>query len=653
MKKTILFFLILAIHVTSFADVKLSNIFSDNMVLQRHSNVKIFGTADKGEKITVHFNGQKISVTADENGNWKATLQPMKAGGPFQMTVKGKNEIVLQNVLIGEVWIASGQSNMDYDLRGIEEFETIEKANNPNIRQIFIPRVTSFKPNQDIDQTEWVTFNPKTAGNFSAVGYYFAKKLYEKLNVPVGIIKTAWGGTNIETWMSYDGIQENPYFAQMMDNTAHSVRAIVQRQIDAKLDKVRKFQNGNIDASDAKNWKEENYDDSLWQKIYAPMFWEEQGLADFDGIGWYRKEFYLTKEQAENAVKVHLAKIDDFDETYLNGTLLGRVWDYRLPREYNIPANLMKEGRNQLAVRDEDTGGGGGIYGEKDEMFIEFKNYLPSFPLSGEWKLRIDTNGISKAIYHPNSYPSLLYNAMINPLLDYSFQGFIWYQGEANAWRAKQYGSLFPLFIKDLRQKFNKPEMPFYYVQLASYNANDSNSVNGSAWAELRNVQRETLSIPFTGMAVTSDIGDAKDIHPRNKKDVGNRLAFWALNKTYKKSNLPSGPLYRTVEFKNGKAYVGFNYIGSGLKIRKGEENLSGFIIAGFDKKFYLADAKIIGNQVVVSSKHVKDPAAVRYAWTDVIDDANLYNKEGLPASPFKTDNWAGITDNNKYLFAK
>jgi sialate O-acetylesterase len=420
------------------------------------------------------------------------------------------------------------------------------------------------------------------------------------------------------------------------------------------LNIINAFEQGDIKADDISNWKNRDYNDSRWSIIKAPGFWEGQGLPELDGIVWYRKEVVLTEEQAAKGGVVELAMIDDTDETYVNGVKVGGTHDnYLALRKYPIPAGLLKAGKNVIAIKVTDTGVGGGIHGEAANMqFTTAAGFSQS--LAGDWKIKVDTASIQYAsISGPNAYPSLLYNAMIAPVIPYTIKGAIWYQGEANAERAYQYRSTFPLMISDWRTRWKEGDFPFYFVQLSSWDASRQNGLKGSQWAELREAQLKTLSLPNTGMAVTTDIGDAKDIHPTNKQDVGLRLALNALNKTYGVNLVPNGPVYRSLVVKGKEAILHFINTGSGLMAKDKYGYLKGFTIAGSDQQFKWAKAVISGDAVIVYSDDVNEPVAVRYGWADDAGDANLYNKEGLPASPFRTDDWKCLTESTKYTIVK
>jgi sialate O-acetylesterase len=380
-----------------------------------------------------------------------------------------------------------------------------------------------------------------------------------------------------------------------------------------------------------------------------PGLWEGQGLGleDLDGVVWYRKIIVLSKEDAEKPAVLELAKIDDADETYINGVKVGATSGYAIERRYTLPAGVLKPGKNTIAVRVEDTGGGGGVYGIAADMKLEVGDKTIS--LAGDWSFKVATVAITNSSNNPNSHPTLLYNAMIAPLIPYTIKGVIWYQGESNASRAYQYRKAFPLLITDWRSHWGEGDFPFYFVQLASFNSANGNSEKGSAWAELREAQTKTLSLPNTGMAVTTDIGEAGDIHPKNKQDVGLRLAAIALSNLYGKTMEFSGPLYQSQQKTGNKVILSFTHTGSGLAARDKYSYLRGFEIAGADQQWHYAKAHIDGDKVIVYQDGVGDPIAVRYGWADDAGDDNLYNKEGFPASPFRTDDWKGVTEGAKY----
>ncbi|WP_207423583.1 sialate O-acetylesterase [Desertivirga brevis] len=636
------------------ANVRLPKLFGDGMVLQRNQNIPVWGWADKGEKVTVTFRGQSKTVKADNSGKWKVELSPEAAGGPFKLHVKGKNAISLNDVLVGEVWLCSGQSNMEWSVRGSKDAEKeIREGKYPLIRHFKVPNTTAKDPQNDIRGGSWVAASPNTVGDFTAVGYFFARELYKELQVPIGLINSSWGGTDIETWISRSALQNSDIFKAMMRTMPASadLEYVIKERKNQLNKRIVELQ-GSFpkDSAAAAIFRLADFDDSKWPKVKVPGFWE-QSVENLDGIAWLRTSFNIKPENAGKPAELHLAMIDDSDETYVNGTKVGSVKNgYNTNRVYNVPAGVLKAGKNVISVRVEDTGGGGGIYGSANDVKIQMDN--ETIPLEGQWKFQLESLlsvANSNSMSDPNSFPTLLYNGMIHPLIPYAIKGALWYQGENNAGRAVQYRDAFPLMINDWRSKWNQGNFPFYFVQLSSWIASSGDSNHGSSWAELREAQTQTLKLPNTGMAVTIDIGETNDIHPKNKQDVGKRLAAVALNQSYKKGGTFKGPAFEKLEISGNKAVLNFTETGSGLMAKDKYGYLRGFEIAGADQKFYYAKGYVEGNKVILSSDQVSAPVAVRYAWADDAGDANLFNKEGFPAVPFRTDNWKPITENVKY----
>ena len=463
--------------LTVTANVRMPVIFSDNMVLQRDASIRIWGWAGQDERVTVILGDQKQVARTGRDGQWEVNLSPMEAGGPFNMRVEGSNSLEFNNILIGDVWVCSGQSNMEWPVNRSANPETeIKNASYPEIRLFTVPRTTGMSPADDLEGGEWLECSPESIPSFSAVGYYFGRHIHRESGVPVGLLHSSWGGTVAETWISRETIASLDDFSDMLENT------------------------GNEDPD----------------------------------------------------------------------------------------------------------------------------------------KIQAETPG-------PNSFPSLLYNGMINPITPFSIKGIIWYQGESNAGRAYQYREIFPALIADWRKQWGQDELPFLFVQLANFMAPVSEPAE-SDWAELREAQAMALSLPATGMAVAIDIGEADDIHPLNKQDVGKRLALSALKVAYGRDIVHSGPVYNSMSIEGGRIRLSFTSVGSGLMAKDKYGYLKGFAIAGEDREFHWAKAYIDNDEVVVYCDKVKSPVAVRYAWGNNPDDANLYNTEGLPASPFRTDEWPGIT---------
>lgn len=629
------------------ADVKLPRIFSSNMVLQKGIEIPVWGWANKGEQVTVTFNGKSVRSKTGSDGKWMVKLPVQEYGGPYTLTVKGKNTLVFENILIGEVWVCSGQSNMEWRTVASTNGENeVAAANYPKIRLFTVPKSVAQTPQEDISGGEWVECSPETVGNFSAVGYFFGRDIFKELNVPVGLIHTSWGGTVAETWSSAETISKDP---DLKDKLIELQQMDLNKYQAEKMEQVKKLLGGEIPDKDLGMvngqpvWSAVDFNDGNWKTIKAPMYWEQQGYLDIDGIGWYRKEIQLTEQQSNTTATLHLGKIDDSDITFMNGITIGKTDGlYDKDRVYTIPKELLKPGKNMIVVRVDDTGGNGGIWGDPKDQFLAVGS--EKVDISGDWKFRISKATVGAVNIGPNAYPTLLFNGMINPILPYAIKGAIWYQGESNAGRAKQYQRIFPDMIKDWRTHWNQGDFPFLFVSLANFNPAVA-TPGESDWAELRESQTKTLSLPNTGMALAIDIGEANDIHPKNKQDVGKRLALNALKVAYNKDIVYIGPMYKSAEFKNGKAFITFSETGTGLTAKDKYGYLKGFTIAGADKKYQWAKAEIIDNKtVVVYSENVKDPKSVRYGWANNPDDVNLYNMEGLPANPFRTDDWPGIT---------
>ena len=634
---------------TLFANVRLPKIFNDNMVLQRDHSIPVWGWADSKEKITVRFNQQTRVVTADKSGKWKIEFSAQSAGGPFQLTITAKNSITLNNILVGDVWVCSGQSNMEFNLKNSSDAKNeIIHANYPQIRQFEVPRVVALQSKDDLTGGDWKLCDPTTAGNFTAVGYYFAKVLNADLNVPIGLINTSWGGTHSETWTSRNAFENSDEYKDMIATMpVLDIDSLTKEKIATISKRLKKLQPSfSPSATEISSWKTISFDDSHWPKMKLPGFWEQQALGDIDGIVWFRKTVQVNAADAGKAAVIELSMIDDADICYVNGVEVGNTNSYNAQRKYHIPAGILREGNNVIAVRVQDIGGDGGIYGEAADIKLDIG--ATKLLLAGEWSFQIEAITIGSTV-GPNSHPTLLFNAMIHPLIPFAIKGAIWYQGESNASRAWQYRKAFPLMISDWRKSWNQGDFPFYFVQLATFNANNGDSRKGSTWAELREAQTFTLSLPNTGMAVTTDIGNPTDIHPTNKQDVGKRLAAVALHQTYGKNNVYSGPTYQSFKVEGNKISVSFSNIGSGLSTNNKYGYLQGFEIAGADHQFHYARAYIDGDKVVIYHEGTTSPIAVRFGWADDTGDNNLFNQEGFPAGPFRTDNWNGITEASKY----
>ncbi len=648
MKKQSLFLLILFIgNISINAQVIASKIFADNMVLQCNTPIPVWGTAKADEKIEVRFNKQVKNTKADKTGKWMIRLNNENAGGPYNLTIKASNTIEIKNVLVGEVWICSGQSNTEWSVELSNDAQKeMSSANNPMIRHIKIDREINSLPQTTVNSNKsWQVCDSTTVGGFTAIGYFFAKKIYDELKIPIGLINTSWGGTNIETWISREGFESSDEYKEMIAKMPKvdldSISKLKTKGFDKRIETL---QGRKINAAASIAFKENGFNDSKWPELNIPQIWEEQSLGEFDGVVWLRKSITLSAVDSNKPAVLELAKIDDEDITYINGVKVGSMNQWDSDRKYTIPAGTLREGTNVIAVRVVDNGGGGGIYGDATDLKLSIGS--TNIPLGGKWKFQVEA---IKTSTNENSFPSLCYNAMINPLIPFAFKGVLWYQGESNAGRAYQYRKAFPLMIQDWRNKFGEGDFPFYFVQLASFITN-GNSNEGCAWAELREAQTMTLSLPNTGMVVTTDlVTDPRDIHPKNKQDVGKRLAALALNNTYSKPRICGGPTYQSMEIKGNQIILTFENIGTGLTTPDKYGYIKGFEIAGQDQVFHYAKAYIKDNKVILSSENVENPVAVHFSWIGDATESNLFNKEGFPAVPFRTDIWKTVTKNEKY----
>jgi len=640
-KNSVLLFLTIPlVSLLTFGEVKPNGLFTDNAVLQREIEIPIWGTARTGEQVTVEFAGQKVTTTA-ENGKWMVRLKAMPANAtPQTITITGDNKVTLTNVVVGEVWVASGQSNMERTLgltpwqKPIDNWqEEVAKADYPLLRQFRVPNRVATGPVGDV-VGKWIVCSPQTAPGFSAVGFFFARDLYKALGMPIGILFSSWGGTEAEAWTSADSLKQIPGLQVSIDLVkiaAEKPAEAMERYVAAAADWYQKYDAGSQGAT----WSVSALDTNAWKSMNLPVYWEEASQPGFDGVGWFRKEVELPESWAGKEAILHLGPIDDNDTTWVNGVQIGAIEGWNIPRHYKLAPGVLKAGRNVIAVRVLDTGGGGGIYGKPEQLLLEGgEGSSPAtLALSGPWQYRVG-GSLENAPTFPSRpspdnphQPAALFNGMISPLIPYAIRGVTWYQGEANSGHGKQYRELFPLLIGDWRAHWSEGDFPFLFVQIAPHS---------DMTPEIREAQFLTLArSPRTAMAVITDAGDAHDIHPSHKQVVGARLALAAQALAYGKKIEYSGPLFRSVKFKRDKAVLEFTHTGGGLVAQGGE--LRGFTIAGADKKFIPAKAEIKGRKVVVRSDQMPAPVAVRYGWANV-PDVNLFNGAGLPASPFRTD---------------
>jgi sialate O-acetylesterase len=624
------------------AAVRLPQLVANGMVLQRNAPVNVWGWADAGERVAVEFRHKTYRTVTNEGGSWQIVLPAMQAGGPYVMVIKGTNQITINDILIGDVWFCSGQSNMVLPMERVKEKypDEIAGANYPQIRNFFVKTEADVvKEHTDLLPGKWVKADPETVLNFGAASWFFAKQLYQKYHVPIGIINSSVGGTPIEAWISKDGLKDiKRYHDRIAQFDDPAFMDSVLKKHSPPTNPLNTSAYGtDIGLNGPKPWFDTIYLPHNWHSYWLPGYWADQGVKDLNGVVWFRKEVTLPASFLGKAAKLFLGRIIDADQTYINGKLVGSI-TYQYPlRRYDIPVSLLKPGKNVITVRVVNTAGKGG--------FVPGKPYYicaagDTIDLRGDWQYKVGQ------VFEPvktvpefvaQNEPAGLYNAMVAPVVNYTIKGFLWYQGESSVNNAKAYGGLLKALIANWRDNWHQGSLPFIYAQLPNFNEVKYLPAE-SDWAELREGQLSALVLPNTGMAITIDAGEWNDIHPLDKKTIGERLATAAESVAYGDVNVvSSGPIYQSAKVEGGKMEITFKNAGSGL-VAKGGDELAQFAIAGADKKFVWANAVIKGDKVWVWSDKVPTPLYVRYAWADNPDGANLYNKEGLLASPFRTD---------------
>lgn len=618
------------------AQLEVAPLVGDGMVVQREQSIPVWGTATPGAMVTVTLPGNEAAATADESGRWLALLPALEVGGPYTMTIaSGDDRVEIADVWSGDVWLASGQSNMEWTItNSLNAEEEIAAADEPMIRHFNVPRSWAWYEEDGLAGGSWEVASPVTVGEFTAVGYHFVRALRRHHDVPMGIVNTTWGGSTIQAWMSATSLG-------MSEGERSGLAETIARRDQEMADRLRSIM-GELPERDegivdgVALWAAPDHDDSGWLAITVPAFWEQAGFEGMDGVAWYRTSFSLTQEEASAGATIGLGMIDDSDTAWINGVPVGGIeWAWNQVREYEAPPSALRAGANSLAVRVFDGGGGGGIAGDPETVYVEAAGARRA--LAGSWKFKpaeVRVNMDSQK----HRTPTLLYNKMVHPILRVPIRGAIWYQGESNATPtdAFLYRDMLQAMIADWRTAFNDPDMPFFVVQLPNFMAVKPEP-SESDWAILRESQREVLSVENTGLAVTIDVGEAGDIHPRDKKPVGERLAAAARRVVYEEDVVFSGPIYRSHEIVGNRVVVSFDHVGGGLVAEGGPGE---FAVAGSDSQFVWAEAQIDGDKIVVWHPEVKNPVAVRYAWADNPEGANVYNQEGFPASPFRTDDW-------------
>ncbi len=631
--------------------LSLADIFSDNMVLQRGRPVPVWGWAAPGAAVRIQFAGQEKSAAAGANGRWEARLDalgPCAEPRDLRVTSPGASPVLLRNVLVGDVWLCSGQSNMEFSLYSANQGAAESRAATfPSLRLFTVLKQKAEVRQDRLSRTGWQACRPETAGPFSAVAYFFGRELFRRLAVPIGLVHSAWGGTVAEAWTSDDALRADPALRPLAEARLRqgppeeSARAAYERAMKALEARTR--DRGN--AGWERGWADVGEPAGDWKEMALPRLWRKVEGLDFNGVLWFRKEVNLPAAWVGRELRLSIGACDKSDTTYFNNTAVGRLTmedspdAWCRPRIYPVPAALTAARRAVIAVRVHSNMYGGGMTGPAEEMELTCPSLpdSPAIPLAGLWRYATEQNyGRIEPPQPPDSpnVPSLLFNAMIAPLIPMALRGVIWYQGESNASRARQYRTLFPALIRDWRAQWGQGDFPFLFVQLANYAVIPKQPME-SSWSELREAQTMALRLPATGMAVAIDIGDPEDIHPRNKQEVGRRLALCALKDVYGIREIASsGPMFRDATREGSALRVRFRHA-ENLAARGG--SVEGFALAGPDRHFVWAQARIEGDSVLVSAPSVAEPEAVRYAWADS-PVCNLYNAAGLPAAPFRSD---------------
>jgi Domain of unknown function (DUF303). len=621
------------------ARLDLPLLYSRGAVLQRDQPIHVWGWDTPGTKVKLDFDGRQAIAVTDAQGRWQATLPAHAAGGPYLLGVDdGHEQRRVGNVLVGDVWLCSGQSNMEFMVSQGRDAEAEQaRGDDPSIRQFKIPHSSAITPQRQLQGGSWVMASPSTVGQFSAVCWFFARDMQARTHVPQGLINSSWGGSAIEAWTDA--------------RTGHFDLAAVaaKKQADDAADaagNARTYKriarwpalHADVKAADGSlAWAAEKFDVSDWDSLSVPSDWEPVGYYNMDGIAWYRRQFALSAAEAAQGVTLGLGRIDDSDQSFVNGHPVGHTdLAWNTPRIYEVPAADLHAGNNSIAVRVDDLGGGGGMAGKPDEVYLQLADGTRR-SLVGQWRFRPAAVTVVPTSQDQLT-PTLLYNAMLHPLIGYPLRGVVWYQGETNAsaGNALRYRGQFKALIESWRAQWGRPDLPFLWVQLPNFKAGGDTATE-SPWAELRESQAAALSLPHTGQAVIIDLGESDNIHPTDKQDVGHRLALVARRVIFGDKLVDAGPAYRGMHVDGSKALLSFDTQGEPLAVRGGGQDVHGFELAGEDGRYHPAQARIEGATVVVVSHAVGHPASVRYAWSEDPVAANLVDRDGLPAAPFRS----------------
>ena len=693
MKKLFLTLALALATAAAHATVTLPGWMTNNMVLQQRTKMHVKATAKAGAtvKITASWDKKTVKVKADKSGAFAFDLDVPAAGGPFTLTFDDGKRLVLDNVMAGEVWFCSGQSNMEMPVKGwgqVNNFEQeVANANHPMVRLFQVARAVAHTPQDEvpIGHTKgWAVCSPEMVAEFSAAAYFFAREVSQKLGIAVGVVNSSWGGTPAESWTSHEALAGVTGFEEHQKRvfeTGFDEEKIKKLYQDERVEWSRELyaddkglEDGQLDRA---LWAAADFDDSSWPVMKQPMPWDNHDvMKTFDGVAWMRHVVDIPAELAGKELRMSLGTVDDEDVTYWNGQRIGLTAGWHLGRVYTVPASLVKAGRNVITVRIYDTSGNGGFCGDAKDLNLTAGNRIIS--IAGDWRYQKSLNAKEvKSVAgkvepkSPNDpwFPANLYNGMVAPFLEMPIRGFLWYQGCSNVGRAVQYESLFQRMILDWQARFNKtatvqpypkpaPQqgdrrrgffgqqeskaLPFYFVQIANYRWQKDIQPE-SEWAAIREAQRKATQLDGVGMMVNIDIGMAMDIHPKNKQEVGRRLALLALNRTYGREEACAAPEYYQMRVADGKATLFFRPV-QGSDALAANTDVKGFTIAGPDHVWHVAKARVEGERwmqrVVVECPEVPFPVAVRYAWADN-PTCDLRTISGLPVGPFRTDDWA------------
>ena len=630
--------------------MQFATIFQNHAVLQRNLPIPIWGLGEPGELVRIQLADHEGQVLVDDRGYWLLRLPPLPAGGPHKLIAEAPSgRAETSDILVGDVWLCSGQSNMEWSLQQCGPDWMTDSPAIPEIRFLSVTTPASLGKTSAVAGV-WTPCTPASLAGFSAVGGFFGREIHRELNVPIGLINNAWGGSRVQAWISREALMQDPsgrdevgFYESFITESKRAVRIKSFAEWEA-TDAPQDVNNLGIE----RGWADPGFDDSSWTTMALPGHWNKQGHP-YNGIFWFRRTVEIPEIWAGQDLQLSLGAIDKHDHTWVNGELVGSM-GFETPnawsthRNYPVPARLIGPDRRvTIAVRARSHVNDGGMTGPASLMKLQcFSDVSAPLSLSGDWRYHVEQDwgqvrppDLEWGAGNQNS-PHILFDSRLSPLIPYGLRGVIWYQGESNASEAPLYRRMLPLMIQDWRRAWGQGDFPFLQVQLANY-GEPVQHPGSSSWAELREAQLDVLKEPVTGMAVAVDIGEAFDVHPKNKRDVGLRLARWALAETYGRGGTPSGPLFSGMRIETGGRLVcSFLHAGNGLK----GEKLRHFAIAGSDRVFKWAEAEIVGSTVEVWSKSVPEPMAVRYAWADNPDGCNLYNKEGLPASPFRSDSW-------------